>query len=550
MADLSDKAYPKSLDIVWDQYAKRQQAQEEYESKSLLIHPTAQFVVKTRFPATATVNTYSGPIQTPAGCKVFVNICSHDAIAPPRQTQAPGSESEEVSVSAPSACSEPRFEKDHEGTDCIALDVVFHPSAVALAQGRFDDADVPQDVALIAREMCLRSRSLAAFRDFLVEVALAMVERRANAALDYDKLSFPRLKFKGTGAPPPQRIRRPGVSAEDAAATSSGQVRSSSGGALIEEVVDEDENDNNITTKSAKSTLSSSSSASLSASAKTDASSLSSASTPPSTASGATVLPVKVFCRAPAGDAEAPRAADGGDALELYADYAARCVARAPGLPAPPAFVVIEVRETQGIAPADVRVAVSGGDVVIAFAQPPPTSAFNNSKNGDGDPDADSLVPFALSRRFAPVSVSLPFAFRAGEVTARVVLSARKVVVALPVAGYAPVFAELQRARGLTAGVDPTAPAPALSLTQKRVARALATRVEAQDAALFREQEEAARWREREHEVLRTGKLDAAVPVDYWERPENKPRGQTAAGAETWTAGFRFENPFVDMLFG
>jgi hypothetical protein len=162
--------------------------------------------------------------------------------------------------------------------------------------------------------------------------------------------------------------------------------------------------------------------------------------------------------------------------------------------------------------------------------------------------------------------MTLPFTFRAHEATASEELAAAKVVVALPVAGYAPVFAELARALGDPAtpmecapsaagGAEATA-ATVLSLRDKRVMRALLQRVSAHDAALARVADERVRWREREHAVLRQAGPAAAayaeaLPADYWDRAENKDAGPGRGGdGAGGGVDFEWSNPFVGLIFG
>lgn len=143
----------------------------ETEDGSVSITPEAGFVVKLR--------TLLPSDSLPAKAKVFLNI-SHSPRVPAPPPASPAQIRDAISRGDPDAyrvplsLSEVRSDVDKAGRACVVVDACVHSDVVSHA---LQDED---------------------FRTFVVTLALEWAAEKHSLSLDYDAISFPKLRAKGS----------------------------------------------------------------------------------------------------------------------------------------------------------------------------------------------------------------------------------------------------------------------------------------------------------------------------------------------------------------
>jgi len=166
-----------NFEFLWQEAAKQLAQQAKYEEESMVIQPTAGFVVKTRVIAAS-----NDGDATAVGKKLFINICSDPAIPLPDHVE--GDSENEVKLRLPASVGPLRPTSDQQGNECLACDVVFNPKLVELCK---DDKET---------------------RTLLCAHAAHKLQVKYNLELSAD-FRFPNSKYKGGTRPEPQRVRRP-----------------------------------------------------------------------------------------------------------------------------------------------------------------------------------------------------------------------------------------------------------------------------------------------------------------------------------------------------
>lgn len=131
--------------------------------RGVQISPTPGFVVKS----------ISSSLQK----KIFINVCSNNAIAQPQMKVRLDNDGKEVEgLNVPIAVGPTRICKDHAGATSVAVDCIVHPSVIE---------KVDHD-------------SKGEYRDFICQLVIRCVEQKIpNVASVDTKYRLPRLKYQG-----------------------------------------------------------------------------------------------------------------------------------------------------------------------------------------------------------------------------------------------------------------------------------------------------------------------------------------------------------------
>jgi len=175
-----------AFEFLWKAYEEQAKAREDYERTSMQIQPKPGFVAKT-----VTVEEGKADVGEerqkviPIDTKVFINICSHNAIG--QASEEPGEAGEAPRLRVPLSCGPLFADKDVHGNFALTCDVVFNPSTVQMCDGDFN------------------------FRQYVVHIAGEKIQTKYSLLLDAERVSYLKnIKYKGSnGVPPPQRIRKP-----------------------------------------------------------------------------------------------------------------------------------------------------------------------------------------------------------------------------------------------------------------------------------------------------------------------------------------------------
>ena len=139
------------------------------EVKSLEIHPNPGFTLKTVL------------LNTPK--KIFINICSHEAISEPGLKKKLNDKNEEVEGwNIPMSIGPPRQDADHAGVVCLVHDVIVNPKVIE---------ETNED-------------KTGKHRDFICQLSLQCLEEKFEYHLDR-KYKLPKTRYKGSLEP--QRIQ-------------------------------------------------------------------------------------------------------------------------------------------------------------------------------------------------------------------------------------------------------------------------------------------------------------------------------------------------------
>ena len=131
-------------------------------------------------------------LQTTAGGKAFINVCSNQHVGTPSCTRSTGGQQRGLNWSIPYAQSRPREDRDKSGATCTVYDVVFHPDTLYMAGKN------PQ------------------MRRLVEQTAVEAVDETFKAELKRDKITYREAEVQGGAAgehhPPAQtgRWRRGG----------------------------------------------------------------------------------------------------------------------------------------------------------------------------------------------------------------------------------------------------------------------------------------------------------------------------------------------------
>jgi hypothetical protein len=173
--------------------------------ESMIITPTPHFVIKSLcvglsgLAAASKQQASSGsssgtqddadlyiPRSFNIGHKVYINLCSHNAMPPVRKAIADGDKSsDEAAVNVPLAVGPVKHDVDKSGEPCCVVDMVMHP-------------DVASD--------CEKDRT-GAFRHWLVQLASQYMDKKHGLDLS-PQYRLPKMLYKG-GTVTQQRIRKP-----------------------------------------------------------------------------------------------------------------------------------------------------------------------------------------------------------------------------------------------------------------------------------------------------------------------------------------------------
>eukprot|EP00743_Colponemidia_sp_Colp-15_P001308 GILK01001432.1.p1 GENE.GILK01001432.1~~GILK01001432.1.p1 ORF type:complete len:395 (-),score=84.64 GILK01001432.1:167-1294(-) len=115
----------------YDDYIRQMEQQGELPAGSKLLRPEPGFCVKTKRVPTKG--------RSPSGDtadKLFVNICSSPMLDEPSSSRAaPGSgDKSGLNWSLPYSMGRPRPDRDNKGQSCTTVDIVYHPSALRMAE--------------------------------------------------------------------------------------------------------------------------------------------------------------------------------------------------------------------------------------------------------------------------------------------------------------------------------------------------------------------------------------------------------------------------------
>lgn len=129
----------------------------------IIITPEPGFVIKTK------------RVDQDNGMKVFINICTHDAVAKPapkKKLDAEGNEVEGLNV--PISLGNPRPDKDHKGDTSVVYDCIVNPTV--MVECKEDDTGTQQT--------------------FICQLAIQYVEQKYKCELD-KKFKLPKMTYKG-----------------------------------------------------------------------------------------------------------------------------------------------------------------------------------------------------------------------------------------------------------------------------------------------------------------------------------------------------------------
>ena len=218
------------LDALWSSYSSYLDSALTSLTASLTIHPAPSFTIKsslTPHPPSSPPSPH--PLPTPR--KLFINVCTHPAVDPPAveaeggESPAGGEGGKGGRVRVPMSVGPVGPGVDRGGQPCLIVDVVVHPSAIAVeplpgGQGEELHRIAQGQAALLARREGgsgevrvptpaeVQAMAMGQVRRTLAAIALGKVREKYGVEVGAEEPRFPKRAYQGPLPPPSQNIRR------------------------------------------------------------------------------------------------------------------------------------------------------------------------------------------------------------------------------------------------------------------------------------------------------------------------------------------------------